>query len=374
MSKFNKTKEWVIEEYVIKDRPRKEVAEECGLTLSGFKSLLNKLDIKKEKLNLSKEVIEEAVNRKLTCKQIEKELNISQTTVYRYLKKYGLTILADPIVVDRYNDINDNLICSLYLDGFSSTEIGKELGVSHKTILSHLKHCGIQVRTLTESQWNYNNKDFPEDLKSYDIVYNLYINQRLSKKDLSLKYNCSTDVIDRILKQFNIPIRGSSESKIGLVTGEKHWNWKGGITSLARRLREYFGTNQVIKVLERDNYKCQMCGSNKNLQVHHIKHFSHILKRILNENSNLDPINDINELYLIATKDKEFNDLSNLITYCRDCHLGKIHGYNLQADNKSCELLGNLKLESRDQMYDNQQLSLNNQESSTTISEESTLK
>ncbi len=47
---------------------------------------------------------------------------------------------------------------------------------------------------------NYNNKDFPEDLKSYDIVYNLYINQRLSKKDLSLKYNCSTDVIDRILK------------------------------------------------------------------------------------------------------------------------------------------------------------------------------
>ena len=38
--KFNKTREWVIEEYVNKNRSRKEVAEECGLTIGGFKSYL----------------------------------------------------------------------------------------------------------------------------------------------------------------------------------------------------------------------------------------------------------------------------------------------------------------------------------------------
>ncbi|MGN0966184.1 MAG: HNH endonuclease [Candidatus Coprovivens sp.] len=168
----------------------------------------------------------------------------------------------------------------------------------------------------------------------------------MSKKDLGEKFNCDPCVIDRVLREYNIPIRNNSESKVGLLVGEKHWNWKGGITPLARRLREFFGVNQVIKILERDHYKCQMCGSKKNLQVHHIKHFKDILKRILDEHPDLDPITNINELYNIAVKDKEFLNLDNLITYCKDCHLGKIHGYNLQADFKSCELLENLELES----------------------------
>lgn len=56
------------------------------------------------------------------------------------------------------------------------------------------------------------------------MLYDLYINQRLSKQDLGLRYNCSPDVIDRVLKEFNIPIRGDSECKIGLRTGSRHHN------------------------------------------------------------------------------------------------------------------------------------------------------
>lgn len=37
--KFNKTKEWLIEQYVILNRPRKEIAAECGLSEVGLKSL-----------------------------------------------------------------------------------------------------------------------------------------------------------------------------------------------------------------------------------------------------------------------------------------------------------------------------------------------
>ena len=47
--KFNKDREWLIQEYVINDRPRKEVANECGLTEAGLKSVLLNLDVKKEK-------------------------------------------------------------------------------------------------------------------------------------------------------------------------------------------------------------------------------------------------------------------------------------------------------------------------------------
>jgi hypothetical protein len=56
------------------------------------------------------------------------------------------------------------------------------------------------------------------------LVYDLYINQKLSKKDLGEKYNCDPDVIDRILHEFKIPVRNNSESKIGLRIGENHPN------------------------------------------------------------------------------------------------------------------------------------------------------
>lgn len=345
MKKFTKTKEWLIEEYVIKNRSRQEIANECGLTISGLKSLLIKWDIKKEKLNISKEILEKLINEKLSHKEIENKLGIGQTTLYRYLHKYNLKILAETNVKSNYDNSNDLLICQLYQDGFSCTDLAKEFNVSHKTILNHLRKCGVTIRNSSECQWVYNQKEFPEELKSYDILYDLYIVQHLSKKDLGNKFNCDPCVIDRILTAFEIPIRSNSEANKGIHVGNKHWNWKGGITSLARRLREYFGVNQIPKILERDNYCCQICGSKKHLHVHHIKYFSTILKRILSENPNLDPINNVNDLYDIAIKDKEFCDLNNLITYCKDCHYSKIHKYSLKADNKSCELLGNLELE-----------------------------
>ena len=80
MAKFTKTKEWLIEEYLIKGRSRKEVAVECGLSEAGLKSLLAKFEIKKEKLNISKEKLEELINQKLNHQEIEKILGIEQTT------------------------------------------------------------------------------------------------------------------------------------------------------------------------------------------------------------------------------------------------------------------------------------------------------
>lgn len=339
MGKFTKTKDWLIQEYVINNRSRKELSKECGLSVAGLKSLLAKWNIVKETLDIPKSILQELVDKKLSHSDIEKQLGISQTTLYRYLKKYNLELKAE---VDRsqYDDSNDELMCQLYLDGFSTTEIGEELGLSHNTVIRHLQHCGVPRRTLTESQWTSHNKSIPEEFNSYDKMYELYITKKLSKKDLGIKFGCDPCVIDRVLKELKIPVRTISEAKQGLMCSEKHWNWKGGVTTLARRLREYFGVRQVVKVLERDHYQCQMCGSKHNLNVHHKVQFSDILSRILNEHPNLDPIKDINELYSIATNDKEFNDLDNLITYCRDCHFYKVHQYgNLQADLKPSELL-----------------------------------
>jgi len=59
------------------------------------------------------------------------------------------------------------------------------------------------------------------------------------------------------------------------MRGDRHWNWKGGITPHNRKLRcslEY--TLWRRAVLSRDNYKCIWCGSKEKLEVDHIKKFS----------------------------------------------------------------------------------------------------
>ena len=59
------------------------------------------------------------------------------------------------------------------------------------------------------------------------------------------------------------------------LSGEKHPNWKGGITTEERKQRLEFRTFMQKKVFERDNYTCVICSHRGgNLQVDHIKSWS----------------------------------------------------------------------------------------------------
>jgi len=325
--KFNKTREWLYEEYIIKNRPRKEIAAECNLTLAGLKSTLNKYGISKPELEIPISELESYLEEGKSVDDICDIYHCNRSSVYRRMKENNLTIHYKPDF-KQYDGTNDELICQLYLDGFSTTQIGKQFQMSHLAVINHLKHCGLNRRTLSQSQWSYNQKEIPTEFSSYETMYDLYIIQRLSKKDLGSKFNCNPDVIDKVLQELNIPIRNNSESKLGLKTGENHPNWQGGITPLHLRLREFFRVNQAPKVLERDEYKCQICGKKGTLHVHHIKPFAQILKRIVEKHPELDVEKNINEFYDIAIHDTEFCDLNNLISYCKECHY-KVHGFNL---------------------------------------------
>jgi len=88
------------------------------------------------------------------------------------------------------------------------------------------------------------------------------------------------------------------------LTGEKRYNWKGGVSL-------QYGPNwksQKTKARKRDDYCCQYCGKqetkfSRRLHVHHIVPFRAF-----------DYIADENDNYKLA------NELSNLITLCHSCH------------------------------------------------------
>lgn len=245
--KFNKDEKWLYEEYVVKDRKLADVAADCGLKPAGLRCVLSKYDIKKEKFTIDKEVLHKLVYEdKLSAEEIMAKLKCGKTTVYRYLRKYNYTIQAVPKEYSQYDDSIDSEICELYVEQkLSSTEIGKIYGISHRSVLNHLEHCGIKRRTLSESQFNYYNKEYPKDFDDLQVMTELYINKRLSKKDIAKMYNCDPCAVDLALRKLNIAVRGSSEAHKGLMVGDKHPNWKGGLTALHKRLREYFKVNQV---------------------------------------------------------------------------------------------------------------------------------
>jgi len=78
--------------------------------------------------------------------------------------------------------------------------------------------------------------------------------------------------------------------------GEKHYNWKGGISGENRRLRHSVEYREWrTSVFERDDYTCMQCGKRGvYLEANHIKRFI-----------------DFPKLRL---------DIGNGITLCRPCH------------------------------------------------------
>lgn len=67
------------------------------------------------------------------------------------------------------------------------------------------------------------------------------------------------------------------------LTGEKHSQWKGGISSLNHtcRANPKLYKDWIYPILKANDFKCNLCASTKNLEVHHDKEtFSEIYSNI----------------------------------------------------------------------------------------------
>jgi hypothetical protein len=108
-----------------------------------------------------------------------------------------------------------------------------------------------------------------------------------------------------------------------LVRGENNWQWKGGASKLNTAIRQLNENRKWMDaVKERDGVRCIRCGSDEQIESHHIIELGTLI-----------------ETYQVTTRDQArdipaFWDLNNGETLCQRCHYAE-HGRIYRADNRN---------------------------------------
>lgn len=322
-------KEWLINEYVIKDRSTQDIADEYGCKQNTIQCWLVKHNIKKDKKKQidSYDYLYDAYVIKNTPIRIIAQNN--HTTIYdikRRLRNFDIPLRDEPRKLKYDNDLDD-IVSLYYEDGLSAFKIGEKYNTSHNIIINLLHRHGYKTRNMSDAQFVSHHIDVSEIFYDADKLNKLHNELKISCKDIGDLIGVSAGAVRRQMHRFGLHTNDCSESKVGLLTGESHPNWKGGKTSLYNLLREYYNTNLSPKAKERDGYKCIICGqTDDTLHGHHIIPFNDIVNEICSEHPELDRDNpdDKQLLYFIITNDPRFLDLNNIQTLCRKCHI-KIH-------------------------------------------------
>ena len=183
------------------------------------------------------------------------------------------------------------------------------------------KHTLEELKKMSEAQkGRIISKEHREKISRARMGYvvPLEVRKKISEGHKGLKFSdehrkkigLSNHLYPRVKKHSKITKEKISKK----LRGNKHHNWKGGITSSARKIRgSYLYKNWRKLVFIKDNYTCLMCGyQNKNalnLQAdHYPETFAFILKKF--DIKSLEDAIQCEELWLVK-KNR---------TLCFDCH------------------------------------------------------
>lgn len=138
-------------------------------------------------------------NQGKSVKDICMILNKSESTIGRYLLKFGLSKKADRI------DISDVDILDYWNQGFSMIMIAKKLNCSTDTISNRLKKAGISIDKAKGIERHF---DFVHESDWEDIKADL--DRCISVFEIGMKYHLRIPIIYRMMEQHNYQYHGFS--------------------------------------------------------------------------------------------------------------------------------------------------------------------
>jgi len=120
------------------------------------------------------------------------------------------------------------------------------------------------------------NKDFKE--RNLILLTDFYINKRTKMDFICEKHPNIIQHID--WDHFHNRGQGCKYCGYERVSGENHYEWKGGISSLKNYLVTHI-LHWKIDSMKNYNYKCVITGERDNWQIHHLYSFSSLIQETL---------------------------------------------------------------------------------------------
>lgn len=283
----------ISDKYNCSYKPIKRVLKENNIKIRDSNYLKGTKSPKR--INLpEKEVIEMYNNNDSPMTKISKHFDCDYCVVKRILKENNIKIKPAKYYLEGKESCNklempEEKIINLYLkEEKSISEIKKKFDCSHDVIERILKENDIDIRPL--SFYTKGTKS-PQKGKTFEEFYG-----EERAKEIKKKISESTEEImtpEHRERLSEIRKEGIEEGRIEVwghgipASGENHPCWRGGISF--EPYGKEFNKELKEKIRKRDNYECQECGKSSS-QIHHIDY------------------------------DKTNNSELNLITLCRSCH------------------------------------------------------
>ena len=204
-----------------------------------------------------KDVVINNYEKENSIRNIAKELNISVTPIKKILRDNNINSKRNRwfYYPKKFDKSKEWLYQKYIVEKKTSYEIGSELKLSQPLIHFWIKKYGLKRKRIIK------------DLTREKI-----------RQTLKSKFEGGELVAYFTGKKMPQHIIEACRTANKLKKGDKHWNWKGGITK--ERVKLWFSEEYKLwrkQVFERDNYVCQDCGNKGrlNLEAHHKKRWIH---------------------------------------------------------------------------------------------------
>ena len=177
-------------------------------------------------------------------------------------------------------EIDKEQLYDLYVvQGLSIRDVAAKVGLSPNTVRRRLISFGIQTRDKNERDDSWQNREFLEPL---------YLREGKTTIEIAAMVSSTPSTVRTWLVKCGVPTRSPggelkgktmsdesrakmSKAKKGKYTGENNPNWKGAeISDDVRERRSYVAKKWRETCLNRDQFRCQLCGATERLHVHHV--------------------------------------------------------------------------------------------------------
>lgn len=138
----------------------------------------------------------------LSANKISKHLNISVSTIIRYLRKNGIEVTSTKT---KWLNLPEDKIIKLYQKGKTLNEIAIKLNSNIRVIQKILEKNNIKRRTISDYKYKLNNRKILSSIQDKEIC-ELYL-QGYLVKEIAKKYNVSSQLISKTISRNNIKKR-----------------------------------------------------------------------------------------------------------------------------------------------------------------------